>query len=46
MLVLFQFLHGCGRPVALLVLLNLIVLAISYVRNDGVHHDLVALVDI
>lgn len=46
MLVLFRFVRGCGTPDILLVLFIVVVLVVSYMWNDCVHHNLVALADI
>jgi hypothetical protein len=46
MLVLFRFVRECGTPNLLLACFIVIALMVSYMWNDCVHHNLVALTDI
>jgi hypothetical protein len=46
MLVLFRFVRGCGTPNLLLAWFIVIAFVVSYMWNDCVHHNLVALADI
>jgi hypothetical protein len=46
MLVLFRFVRGYGTPNLLLACFTVIALVVSYMWNDCVHHNLVALANI